>query len=168
MADIYAIFGTLLVLGITYPGLLATWWLLLPELVEQTRERISQAPRKSFGMGLAAALVASIPAIIFFVLPSQFFQILGWIWLIIAFGIASIGAAGLAAEIGLRINWKSNGEFQSPGAFLRGAVILELASAFPIIGWLLIIPVGTIASLGAAAFVILRRTPKLEPAKKVA
>jgi hypothetical protein len=166
MADIYAIFGTLILLGITYPAMLTTWWLFLPEKVEESRLRILESPRKSLSLGIAYSAAAAIPAVLFFNLPSQFTQVLGWIWLVIVLGVASIGAAGIASDLGLRVNWKNDGAFLSLGAFLRGAVIWELASAFPIIGWLLIIPVGTLVSMGAAVPIILRRKPKAETTEK--
>ena len=166
MADIYAIFGTLILLGITYPALLTTWWLFFPEKVEESRLRIIETPRKSFGLGTASAAAAAIPAFLFFNLPSQFSQILGWIWLVIVLGTASLGSAGIASDLGLRVNWKNDGAFLSLGAFLRGAFIWELSSAFPIIGWLLIIPVGTLVSMGAAVPTILRRKPKAEKSEK--
>jgi len=41
MADMYAIFGSLIIVGISYPALLTIWWLLFPEKVEKARVRIS-------------------------------------------------------------------------------------------------------------------------------
>ena len=166
MADVYAIFGILVLLGVTYPAMLTTWWLLFPEKVEESRLRIIESPRRSFGLGVAFASVAAIPAVLFFTLPSQFIQVLGWIWVVIVLGVASLGATSIASDLGLRVNWKNDGAFLSLGAFLRGAVILELASAFPIIGWLLIIPAGTLVSIGAAVPSILSRRPKNEKATK--
>jgi hypothetical protein len=43
---------------------------------------------------------------------------------------------------------------------VRGAVVLELAAAFPFIGWFIIIPLTLIASLGATVFALLRWMPK--------
>ena len=163
MADMYAIFGSLILIGISYPAMLTTWWLLFPERVEYARVRISEKPKKSFGVGLLAGAIAAIPTAILFSLPSQFTQVLGWIWLVLVFGAASLGAAGIAAEIGLRMNWRNDGNFQSLGAFIRGAAILELASAFPVIGWLLIIPVGTLIGLGGAVPTIFKKKDKEEP-----
>ena len=150
MADMYAIFGSLILIGLSYPALLTAWWLLFPEKVEKARLEITEKPRKSFGMGLVYGLAAAVPAVILFNLPAQITQVLGWIWLVLILGSASLGAAGIAAELGLRLNWKNDGSFQSLGAFLRGAAIWELASIFPAIGWLLIIPLGTITALGGA------------------
>lgn len=166
MADIYAIFGSLILIGISYPAMLTAWWLLFPEKVERARLRISEKPKKSFGNGILAGMLAAIPAAILFTLPSQFTQVLGWIWLILVLGAASLGAAGISAEIGLRLNWKNDGGFQSLGAFIRGAVILELASVFPIIGWLVFIPVGTLIGLGGAVYAIFKKKEKAEKEKK--
>lgn len=168
MADINAIFGSIILLVITYPATLTAWWLLFPDRVEGARQQISDAPRKSFGLGLAAAALAAIPALVFFNLPSQFTQVLGWIWLVLIIGWAGLGAAGLAAELGLRINWKNDGGFQSLGAFIRGAVVLTLASIFPIIGWLLIIPGGTLLSLGAITKGLRSKKSKSKKEKKAA
>ena len=160
MADMYAIFGSLILMGLSYPALLTTWWLLFPERVEKARLRIIEKPRRSFGAGLLYGAAAAVITLILFQLPSQLTQVLGWIWLVIILGAASFGAAGFAAELGLRLNWKTDGAFQSPGAFLRGAVLLELAAIFPVIGWLLVIPLGTITALGGAVPVILSRKKK--------
>jgi hypothetical protein len=164
MADMYAIFGSLILVGLSYPSLLAIWWLLFPDRVESARLRITDQPKKSFGLGFLYALASAVPAVILFSLPAQFTQILGWIWVVFVLGSASLGAAGIAAEVGLRLNWKNDGAFQSLGAFLRGAVLWELASMFPVIGWLLIIPIGTITALGGAVPFILR---KKKPEDKV-
>ena len=39
MSDILAIFGILFFLGLSYPGLLLTWKLLFPELVDRAQVR---------------------------------------------------------------------------------------------------------------------------------
>jgi len=168
MADMYAIFGSLILVGISYPAMLTAWWLLFPERVEKARIRISEKPKKSFGLGLLYGVIAAIPAAILFSLPAQFTQVLAWIWLVLVLGAASLGAAGIAAELGLRLNWKNDGEFQSLGAFIRGAAILELASIFPVIGWILIIPVGTLIGLGGAVPTIFRKKVQGENQEKAA
>jgi len=166
MADMYAIFGSLILIGISYPALLTTWWLLFPERVEKARNMIMEKPKKSFGFGLLFGGIAAIPAAILFALPAQFTQVLAWMWLVLVLAASSLGAAGIAAEIGLRLNWKNDGGFQSQGAFLRGAAVLELASVFPVIGWLLILPVGTLIGLGSAVPAIFKRKSKGEQEEK--
>jgi hypothetical protein len=66
-------------------------------------------------------------------------------------GLASIGAAGVAGLLGSRLAERSGRKLSPFTGFLRGALALELAAAFPLIGWLLTIPLVTLISLGAAA-----------------
>lgn len=148
MSEKLTILGSLIMLGLSYPATLTAWWLLFPERVEKARIKIIEEPRRSFWIGVLVAFGAAIPAIFFFAVQAQLFQVLGWIWVAVVLGIASLGSAGIAAELGLRVNWKNDGAFLSLGAFLRGALIWELAAALPLIGWLLVIPAGTLISLG--------------------
>ena len=148
MSDKLSIFGSLILLGLSYPATLTVWWLLFPERVEKVRVKITEEPRRSFWIGVLVAVGAAIPAAFFFAVQAPLFQVLGLIWVAVVLGFASLGSAGIAAELGLRVNWKNDGAFLSLGAFLRGALIWELAAALPLIGWLLVIPVGTLISLG--------------------
>ena len=148
MSEKIATLGSLILLGLSYPAVLTVWWLLFPERVENARMKIIEEPRKSFWIGVLAAFVVAIPALFLFVIKAQLFQVLGWIWLAVVLGVASLGSAGIAAELGLRVNWKNDGAFLSLGAYLRGALIWELAAILPLIGWLLVIPVGSLISLG--------------------
>ena len=148
MSDNITILGALIVLGLSYPATLTACWLLFPERVESARIKIIEEPKRSFWIGVLAAFVAAIPGAFFFAVQAQFFQILGWIWLAVVLGFASLGSAGIAADLGLRLNWKNDGAFLSLGAFLRGALIWELSAILPLIGWVLVIPVGTLLSLG--------------------
>ncbi len=75
-----------------------------------------------------------------------------------ALGLASLGAAGVAALLGGRLVERSGAGLSPFAGFLRGALALELAAAFPFIGWLLAIPALTLASLGAAGSAIFRRS----------
>ncbi|NJN93776.1 MAG: hypothetical protein HC875_06645 [Anaerolineales bacterium] len=48
MADVFAVFGTLLSLGIALPGLLLAWRLLLPNHVARARQRLERTPWQCF------------------------------------------------------------------------------------------------------------------------
>ena len=148
MTDNLPILFSLILLGLSYPAALTAWWLLFPERVEKTREIIIENPSRSFWLGLLTALVAAVPAGLLMALQAQFTQLLGWIWVVVILGFASLGSASIASELSLRLNWKNDGAFLSLGAFLRGALIWELTAALPLIGWVLVIPVGTLISLG--------------------
>jgi len=161
MTDRLTIIFSLILLGLSYPAALTAWWLLFPERVENARGKIIENPGRSLWIGILAVLVAAIPAWLLFALQAQFTQLLGWIWVVIVLGFASLGSAGIVSELGLRLNWKNDGAFLSFGAFLRGALIWELAAALPLIGWILVIPLGTLISLGG--FVQTLRQKKTSP-----
>lgn len=161
MSDKFTILGSLILLGISYPALLTVWWLLFPERVEKARVKITGKPGRYLWIGILAALAAALPGIFLFLIPAGLTQALGWIWLAVVLGFASLGSAGIAAELGLRLNWKNDGAYLSLGAFTRGALIWELAAIFPLIGWLLVMPLGTLVSLGAMVST-LRREKALE------
>ena len=148
MTDKLPLLFSLILLGLSYPATLTAWWLLFPERVEIARGKIIENPSRSFWIGILAALVAAIPAGLLFAIQAQFTQLLGWIWLVVVLGFTNLGSASIASELGLRLNWKNDGAFLSLGAFLRGALIWELAAALPLIGWVLVIPIGSLISLG--------------------
>jgi hypothetical protein len=96
------------------------------------------------------ALLLLVPSLILFSLPSGVMQGLGWILILLELAFSSLGAAGLAREIGSRLALQSTGSMPAAGSFLRGAVALELAVIFPLVGWLVVFPIATLASFGAA------------------
>jgi len=69
MADVYAVFGTLLALGIAFPGLLTGSWLLFPDMVGRARIRAAGTPWRSFLLGVGAVLLTAIPVLILNALP---------------------------------------------------------------------------------------------------
>ena len=153
MADVFAVFGTLLAVGIALPGLLLTWRLLLPSLVERAQQRLEQTPWKCFFGGLGFFLIYLIPVLILFNLPWGGFKALGGIASFGLLAVTSLGAAGISGLLGERLQHLG---FQTStvSAFIRGAVVLELAAAFPIIGWFIFIPVTFITALGATLFAL--------------
>lgn len=158
MADISAIFGSLLIFGIAFPGLLTAWWLLFPATVERAQTRLDQTPWQCFWFGgiLTAAVV------ILLVLPFGPAKFLGWTLIVLTLAISSLGSAGIAAKMGQRLVETSNA---SPAAaFLLGAIVLELAVFFPLLGWLLVFPLIIVTALGATGFALLRWVPKATPA----
>ena len=174
MGDVFAVFGGMLAIGIALPGLLLAWSLIFPATVERARLRLERTPWRCFWIGLAALLAAGLPlagALRALAGPAQ---LVGWVGLFSLLALASLGAAGLAALMGERLRspdiWKGDAGLaaSAPGALLRGAVALELAAVFPLIGWFVVIPIATICALGAALLALLRRgrrpAPDAQPA----
>lgn len=159
MADISAIFFILLILGVAFPAVLAVWWLLFPKLIQRAQTRVEKSLGATFWLGVIVVIALIIPIIILMALPIGPAQSLGWILIAASLAFSSIGSTGIAAHLGERMKQTSN-NYSPFSAFLRGAVILELAAFFPIIGWLFVwIPL-LITSFGATAFALLNWMPR--------
>ena len=158
MADITAIFGILVSIGIAFPGMLTAWWLLFPATVERARARVEQTPWACFWAGLFVTVAVAIPIMILMSLPVGGAKFMGWVLLATALTVSSLGSAGISAHMGRRI---ARGSSLSPlGGFVRGAVVLELAAIFPVLGWLFIWPLALIVAFGATAFALLNWMPR--------
>jgi hypothetical protein len=160
MADVSAIFGILLSLGIVFPGLLTAWWLLFPATVERARLRLDRTPWQCFWLGGVAAAGLVIPVAVLLALPVGLAKLAGWGTISLALAVASLGAAGLAAKMARRLREDGGAPL---GSFVRAAVALELAAAFPVLGWFIVIPLAIVTALGASLFALLRWTPAPVP-----
>ena len=60
MSDVYAVFGTLLALGIAFPGLVFTWWLLFPGPAGRAEARLAHTPGRTFSFGLLLTLIVAV------------------------------------------------------------------------------------------------------------
>ncbi len=158
MADVFAIYGTLLALGIALPGMLLAWRLLLPKIVTRAEQRLEQTPWQCLFGGGFMLFVYLIPVIILFNLPWGIFNGLGLGAIFGLIAITSLGAAGLAGLMGRRLQGLGL-ETSVVGATIRGAVVLELAAVFPLIGWFIFIPLAFMISLGATCFAVLGWMP---------
>jgi hypothetical protein len=162
MADISAIFGLLLALGLAFPGLLAAVWLLFPATVELARLRLERTPWRCFWLGGVLTAGLSLPITVLLALPSGAAKFAGAALITLALTGATLGAAGLAAKMGAHLAARSPA-LSPAGAFLRGAVALELAAFFPIMGWFIVIPLAVVVALGATAFALLKWMPRTQP-----
>lgn len=158
MADISAIFFILLILGIAFPAMLTAWWLLFPSIVARSQLRVEKTPTHTFWMGLIIVIALAIPIVILLALPFGPAKFIGWVLLAASLSLSSIGSAGIAAHLANRLALQSN--VSAPGAFIRGAVLLELAAFFPVIGWLFLWPLFLITAFGATGFALLNWLPR--------
>ena len=160
MANITAVFGILFILGLAFPGLLTAWWLLFPATVERARLRLDRTPWRCFWLGGVSVAILVVPVGALLALPFGAAKFLGWAIIAIVLAISTLGAAGLAAKMGERLSARS-GQVSSASAFVRGAIALELAAVFPVLGWFIFIPLASVTSLGATAFALLHWMPKV-------
>jgi hypothetical protein len=163
MADVYAIFGTLIALGIAYPGLLAAWQMLFPGFMKRIQQRIDGSAWATFGLGTGVGVPVILITIFLISVPSPVFRFLGAFLAVCALALASLGAAGLAGLMGGRLNEISGGRYSVSGAQVRGAIALGLAGIFPIIGWLLVFPLGTLTCFGAGVHTLFSRARQETP-----
>jgi hypothetical protein len=159
MSDMIAIFGVLLIVALGFPALLLLVWLAFPATVARAQQRVAHTPLRCFWLGLAILLALTLPLLLLLSVPGPG-QFLGALLLILILTLATIGAAGVAAHVGGRVRGQLAPHATTPGGFLIGATALELAVAFPVIGWIVALPVLLLLALGATAFALLRWQPK--------
>jgi hypothetical protein len=160
MANITAVFGLLFILGLAFPGLLTAWWLLFPATVERARLRLERTPWRCFWLGGVVTAILVVPIGTFLALPFGMAKFFGWAVVAIVLTFSALGAAGLAAKMGEKLSAHSS-QVSPLGAFVRGAIALELAAVFPVIGWFILIPLVIVTALGATAFALLQWMPKV-------
>src|SRR5512139_2175245 len=160
MSDMLAIILILVLLGCAYPALLGTLQVLFPRPVASSQARIERQPWRCFWTGLLAAVAIALPAIILINLPLGLLKFMGWS--LMGLGLSMFGAAGLAGLMASRMKLASPGEPAEFGAFVRAAVMIELAAIFPLLGWLAFFPISLLISLGAALLTWLRGAPAPE------
>lgn len=158
MADISAIFFILLILGVAFPAMLTAWWLLFPSLVARAQVRIEKTLALTFWMGLVLVIGLTIPIVVLLALPFGLAKLIGWVLLATSLALSSIGSAGIAAHLAQRLAQHSN--LTALGGFVRGAVVLELAAFFPVIGWLFLWPLLLITAFGGMGFALLNWIPR--------
>jgi Na+/melibiose symporter-like transporter len=160
MDDVFAVLGILLALGIIFPGMLTAWWLLFPSVTARAQERVQRTPWSCLGLGIGLAIPVAIAIALISAIPFGVAQFFGLLIGSAALAIAGLGAAGIAAAMSERLQARSEQGLSDVAAFVRGALALELAAAFPVIGWVLFIPLTILVSFGAAIFSLLRSEPK--------
>ena len=159
MADMTAIFFILLIFSIAFPAMLSVWWLLFPNLISRAQTRVEKTLSRAFWLGLLVVIGLAIPIIVLLSLPLGPAKLIGWLLLTISLALSSIGSAGIAAHLGERMKQAGN-NYTPFNAFVRGAVLLELAAFFPVIGWLFVWPLMLIVSFGAMGFALLNWMPR--------
>ena len=160
MADVYAVFGTLLALGIAFPGMILGYWLLFPSAVSRAQQRLEATPYRCLFLGLGAAALTIALVSMFTAVSLGVIKLLAAILGFGALAVATIGAAGIASSMAARLRTAAGGGLSDAAALVRGAVAFELAAAFPLVGWFVALPVSLVASYGAGIFSLLHWMPR--------
>ena len=113
-----------------------------------TAERLHRGFIRPLMVGAVAVAVVAVPASILLSAGSVF-QLVGFILWLMLLVWAFTGMAGLARMIGGRMGAMADRGASPFVETIVGAFVLSFAIAFPLIGWLLILPIGLVAGLGA-------------------
>lgn len=135
-------------LMVALPSLLIFNSLIFSQTTYYAALRLHRGAITPFLVGLLLAVVVGLPSAVLISLGS-IFQLVGAITLLAGFLWAFTGLAAIARLMGMRLGTLA-GQDENPFFEVTvGAVTLAFALAFPLIGWLLLLPVGLIAGLGA-------------------
>ena len=155
MSDVYLGFGLALALALVFPGLIITWWLLFPGLTGRAEERLVHNPILTFATGSFLTLTVTIIVIILVNVPLPGANFLAAALVVVALAFAAVGAAGLTGKMAARLRQRAAPGLSEAASFLRAVVALELAAAFPIVGWFLFVPLCIVICLGAACLALI-------------
>jgi len=163
MTDVYIV--TLAILGflITSPGLAAAVNLFFPRVTETAYRRITETPVKSFLAGLGVTAVTAVWVIAMSALGGPM-QGVGIASAILWLGVLTVGTSAMARLLGARLAGMMGGSSEL-GNIIRGAVIYELASLVPLVGWFLFTPLMSCMAVGAALFGLVRWAPRVRAAE---
>lgn len=151
MADMIGVSIVLVLFATAFPAYLTVVWRIWPSATDRARERLVRTPGRSLLLGSVLLAMTAAPIGVLLALPNGAAQFLGYAGIVLVLAFAGLGAAGFASRVG-------SGETQR--GFIVGAILTELAMAFPVIGWFLVTPLLLLASVGAAAFAVLRWMPR--------
>lgn len=167
MSDVIAIFGILLIIGLAFPALLLMTRVTLPAPVERARLRIERTPLRCLGLGLLFLSLSALPIAALLNVPGPG-QFAGFTLIILLLTTALIGAAGMAARLSERLPSANAQTSPSMARFVGGATALELAVIFPVIGWLVVLPIALLMALGATVYALLHWSPRLTTMSSIA
>jgi hypothetical protein len=155
MADVLTVVFILFGFALAMPSVWLLFGALWPNVVSRAQERSHRSPFKSFFLGIAVAALLSIVTAL---LGAANLPVLSAIAFGLSVGFSLLGVSGLARHVGTRL--PASIDASSPWrSHLRGCVVLELAFLFPVLGWMLILPIALILGCGTATFAIFSRKP---------
>jgi hypothetical protein len=141
--------------------MLSAWWLLFPSHVDKAGSRLGANPWRCLGVGALASIPVGFGVTVLSASPLGLAKFVGAILGFGALTFSSLGAAGLVKLMGSRLSGEDESEPLALGSYIRGALALELAAAFPVIGWFITIPITLVAAFGASTLAAINWVPKV-------
>jgi hypothetical protein len=160
IGDILALVSFIFGMIVAYPALLIFLSILFANTTAKAAYRLNRGIKLPFFVGLIIMIGGGF-LVVFLLSAGSVLQFLGVVlYLILAFW-GTIGLAGLAQVFGERLAEMGDKDPSPLYKMLSGGATLSLSFAFPLIGWFVLIPVGTAIGLGAATLSLFTRLPKV-------
>jgi hypothetical protein len=145
LAQVYAAIAFVFAIIATLTGLLTSVALLMPAHAARAERALDETPKRCFGLGIAI-LGVTIIGLIGFNLPV--FKLFSSLLLLGISGLITLGCAGMARLMGQRIG-EMSGARSSLGCLVRGSLAYSIGVLFPLVGWLLLLPISVLCAAGA-------------------
>jgi hypothetical protein len=158
MADILAIVSGLTILGVAFPALWIILRLTFPAVVERASQCAGSKPGSALLKGLLAFILIFLLAVVLGKNPhglSKFFSLLV---LLTGLSLSMLGGAGLVDHLAGRFK-KLTGTDHPILELFSSAILIELASVLPLVGWFVVLPVTFLIMLGSGCEALLKQRP---------
>jgi hypothetical protein len=163
IGDIIGLVSFAIGMIIAYPALLILLNILFAGTTNKSAYRLKRGMRLPFFVGLIITLIGGF-AVVALLSAGSVLQLIGvFLYLLLSFW-GTIGIAGIARVFGERL---AEMDDQAPSILrklINGGGVLTLSFAFPLIGWFVLIPLGTVIGLGAATLSTFTTIPNDEEA----
>jgi hypothetical protein len=148
MADILAVLSGLILIGLAFPSLIILLSLIFPQAVENARELIGEKPKRLLLKGAFTFIIIFVCLIILGNASVGPLKLIGLILILTGFSFSMIGGAGLVKQLSWRYK-EISGSDQPLKNIIISSLMLELATALPIVGWFVVLPLSFLIMLGA-------------------
>jgi hypothetical protein len=166
IGDIIGLVSFIFGMIIAYPALLILLNILFSGTTTKAAYRLHRGMKLPFFLGLIIAIIGGF-VVVFLLSAGSVLQFIGVIvYLLLAFW-GTLGIAGMARVVGERLAELDHRDPAPLFRLLSGGAVLTLSFAFPLIGWFILIPLGTIIGLGAATLSLFTRIPKDDTADSI-
>src|SRR5579859_5390453 len=147
IGDVFSVASALVLICVTAWALIMGSALLFQSGASKARDSYCNAPWRGFFAGLATTAVVGIASVVLLAIPTPLTKLVGTMLYLLLMALAALGASGIALLISDRVA-ALDPNVSRYGALMRASSILVIAGVFPLLGWFLVGPVLTIASIG--------------------
>ena len=156
MADVLAVVVALIVVGVGFPALLVLVTLSFPGAVERAEAHAGARPVRALARGVFALVCLVTAAALLGNVLAGPGRLLGAVLLLGGLSVSMVGAAGLARHMAAAYRGLTGSRLPLPD-LVAGAVLIELATVVPLVGWFVVLPVTFLIMLGSGCGALLRR-----------